>query len=209
MKTKRTVPGQKVTEVQSTAPVENISDSVTQEPEKINRISIPLTKDGQVDWDGMRQGTREKVKALGIGGVPVSGSPQPSSVQVFDPSWTGSMYDIVGKIEAFATIKLYGFSPEVAERAFTYSSIEKEKLAEPTAKVINKYAPEWLEKFKDEIVLAGLFVTITAVKFQMASMLMAQQNAMAKAKHVEPRNDPSAKDLDVVVSETEIKEKTN
>ncbi len=172
------------------------------EPEKTNRISIPLTKDGQIEWDSMREKTREKVKQL-IGAP--SGAPSAAPVEVFDPAWTGAMYDTIGKIESFAAVKLYKFTPEIADLAFAYTPAEKEKLAGPTAKVINKYAPAWLEQFKEEIALAMLFVTFTAVKFQMASALMAQHNAMQSMKEraTPPRPIdsplPSAQDLDVVM----------
>jgi hypothetical protein len=178
--------------------------------EKVNRISIPLNKDGQIEWDSMRGSTQAKVRALMGEG---SGKPDPSSapVEVFDAAWTGTMFDMVGKIEAFAAMKLYKFSPEVAEKAFTYTPAEKEKLAVPTARVINKYAPVWLEKFKDEIALAGLFVTITAMKFQMASMLMKVElarNVTGKTENAGNGN-RSVSDPDIVVSPTEIKEQTN
>ena len=143
--------------------------------EKVNRISFPLDKDGKPDWDKMHGKTREKVKSLlgDSSAAKASGVPQPT-IEVFDPQWTGTLFDTIGKLEAFAAQKIYGFPAEIADKAFTYSEMEKAKLAGPTARVINKYAPVWLEQYKDEIALAGLFVTITAVKFQMASMLAQQ-----------------------------------
>lgn len=156
--------------------------------EKVNRMSFPLDSSGMPDWDKMHGKTKEKLKAL-IGGSPDSKSSTASQpiVEVFDASWTGPLYDTIGKIESFAAMKLYGFSPEVADKAFTYSQAEKDKLGGPTAKVINKYAPLWLEQFKDEIALAMLFVTITAVKFQMASMLAAQQQKSVVAPASKPQ----------------------
>jgi len=172
--------------------------------EKINRISIALNKDGTIDWDSMRPKTQEKVKQLmGLGEGKGS---QAAAVEVFDASWTGPLYDTLGKIESFAAMKMYGFSPEVADKAFTYSEAEKAELGPPTAKVINKYAPVWMEQFKDEIALAMLFVTITAMKFQMASFLMAQQKAQAP-KPPERKPDsglPSGIDLDIVTAEREM-----
>lgn len=146
--------------------------------EKSNRISIPLGKDGKIDWDSMRSGTKEKVKLLMGGTTEATPAPAPApKIEVFDPAWTGTLFDTIGKIEAFAATKMYKMSPEIADRCFTFTTAEKDKLSGPTAKVINKYAPEWLEKFKDEIALAMLFVTMTAVKFQMAAMLMKTQGA--------------------------------
>jgi hypothetical protein len=118
-------------------------------------------------------------------------------VEVFDPAWCGSMFDVIGKIESFAAAKLYKMPPEIADTAFTYSQAEKDKLAGPTAKVINKYAPVWLELYKDEIALAGLFVMITAMKFQMATMLMAQfqKTGAVSPKPPSPKTVTQAVDL--------------
>ena len=142
--------------------------------EKAARLSFALDSNGKPDWDKMHEKTRVKVKELmGEGATKTATAP---AVEVFDPAWCGTMFDVIGKIESFAASKLYKMPSEIADRAFTYSQAEKDKLAGPTAKVINKYAPAWLELYKDEIALAGLFVMITAMKFQMATALMAQLN---------------------------------
>jgi hypothetical protein len=205
MKTKTRTDNEPKKEASGPPPIaENPSAPAPVVEEKINRISIALNKDGAIDWDSMRPKTQEKVKQLmGIG---EGKGPQAAAVEVFDASWTGPLYDTLGKIESFAAMKMYGFSPEVADKAFTYSEAEKAKLGPPTAKVINKYAPVWMEQFKDEIALAMLFVTITAMKFQMASFLMAQQKAQAP-KPPERKPDsglPSGIDLDIVTAEREM-----
>jgi hypothetical protein len=176
MRTKQAKSEREIVDVKIPLPIP-ANPSAPEVEEKVNRISFPLDANGKPDWDKMHGKTREKVKSL-LGDSSVSktsGVSQPT-IEVFDPAWTGTLFDTIGKIEAFAAQKLYKFPPEIADRAFTYSEMEKAKLAGPTAKVINKYAPLWLEQYKDEIALAGLFVTITAMKFQMASMLAAQLN---------------------------------
>jgi hypothetical protein len=172
MKTKKSAPAPK-----PEAPV-SVEQEIQAPEEKVNRISIPLTADGQIDYSSMREKTRQKVKEL-IGEREATQTKE--IVEVFDPAWVGSLYDSLGKLEQFAVTKMYKIHPEDAERAFTYSQAEKEKLAGPTAKVINKYAAVWMVQFKDEIALAFLLVTLTTVKFQMASMLSQQRAAMEKA----------------------------
>ena len=165
--------------------------------EKVNRVSIPLTKDGQIEWDSMREKTRNKVKELmGDGATKVTAAP---TVEVFDPAWTGTLYDTIGRIEGFAAIKMYGLDPQIAGQCFSFNQEEKDKLAGPTAKVINKYAPVWLEQFKDEIALAMLFVMMTAAKFQMASMLMAQKQTLATSRRTEPSPTVDVEIKDTVV----------
>jgi hypothetical protein len=163
--------------------------------EKVNRLSIPLTADGQIDYDSMREKTRQKVKDL-IGG-PRDASPKPI-VEVFDPAWTNALLDTLGKVESFAAVQVLKMTPEIAEKAFSYNEMEKAKIGVPLAKVINKYAPVWMEQYKDEIALAMLFVTITAVKYQMATMLMAA----SKAKPAQSAAPTIPLDAEVVTSET-------
>jgi hypothetical protein len=169
--------------------------------EKVARLSFALDSNGRPDWDKMHEKTRVKVKEL-MGDGASKTAVETAKVEVFDPAWTGTMFDVIGKIEAFGAAKLYKIPQEIADRAFSYSQAEKDKLAGPTAKVINKYAPLWLETYKDEIALAGLFVMITAMKFQMATMLAAQfQNTGAVSPNAPS---PSSKVPDLSTLESEI-----
>lgn len=173
--------------------------------EDIKRLSFAVDSEGRIVWDGMRSATRDKLKAvlsdpqtarnLGVE------QPAIATVEVFDPAWTGALYDSIGKVEAFFAGKIYHIPPDIAEQAFTFSEAEKEKLAGPTAKVINKYASTWMVTFKDEIALAFLFVTITAVKLQMADMLTKMRTPI---RAIPPRQEPSAADLDAVALEKSV-----
>lgn len=179
MKTKRS-PNEMKPEISAPA-----SSAPAVEVEKINRISIPLTNDGQIDFERMHGKTREKVKQLmGVNDIKVSST---EVIEVFDPAWTGSIFDSIGKLESFLASKLYQIPSDIADQAFTYSEAEKAKLAEPAAKVINKYATVWMVQFKDEIALAFLFVTITAVKLQMAVTLSKMREAQQPKVSASPR----------------------
>lgn len=178
----------------------NPSTEAPEETDTIaSRLSMPLNVDGQVEWDRMRSSTKEQLKAIlanpetaKVLGVD---SPAPAQVEVFDPEWTGALYDAIGKLEAFLAGKLYKISPDITERAFTYNDEEKKKLAGPTAKVINKYAVTWMVQFKDEIALAFLFVTITAVKLQMATILQNMRGASAPSFTPPQPPEPKATDI--------------
>lgn len=163
--------------VEDFAPV----DLPVEPQDDISRLSFAVDSQGNVLWDRMRGKTKEQLKdiltkpetakALGITQEQAS-----QAVEVFDPAWTGSLYDSLGKIEAMVAGGMLKLSPEVTERVFTYSTMEKEKLAGPTAKVINKYAAVWMVQFKDEIALAFLLVTMTLMKVQIAKTLAATMN---------------------------------
>jgi hypothetical protein len=108
---------------------------------------------------------------------------------------------------------MYKIPADIAEKSFTFTETEKARLAAPTARVINKYAATWMVQFKDEIALAMLFVTMTAVKLQMATALTNMRGAAsptpAPARPVSTiRVEPSAQDLDAAELENSIREKT-
>lgn len=180
----------------------------------ISRLAIAVDANGNVQWDRMREKTKDQLKtilqnpdtkkALGLDTVS-----KVEPVEVFDPEWTGSLYDAIGKLESFGAQKLYHIPPDIAEQAFTYTEKEKEKLGPLTAKVINKYASVWMVQFKDEIGLAFLFVTMTAVKLQMATMLSKMRGAVDNAPAPSrPAVVPTPKDLEPNNLERSVGEET-
>jgi hypothetical protein len=134
---------------------------------------------GNVQWDKMREKTkaelRDFLKRPDIGRA--LGVEAPAEVvELMSVEWCANLYDAVGKIEAALATKWKGVPKEIADVAFTYSKLEKEHLGPPTARVINKYATAWMVKFKDEIALAFLLVTITMAKVQLCNALIEQVN---------------------------------
>jgi hypothetical protein len=162
----------------------------SEEKASADRVAIAwyVGEDGKIQWDRMRESTREQMKALlankevleqlGISKAEVIAP----GIEVFDPSWCGALYDGLGTVEQIIATRFFKASPKVAAEVFTYSKVEKDKLAEPTAKVINKYAPEWLIRFKDEIALAGLLVSMTMAKIAALSALMQLEIQLERAK---------------------------
>jgi hypothetical protein len=168
-------------------------NAVNNTSEQGERVVIAYFQDdaGKPDISRMRPIIRERLKALVTDssvikqlGIEKRDAAAPE-IQVFDPTWCGTLYDAVGSIEALFAQKMYELSPETAKQIFTYSAAEKEKLAGPTTKVMNKYAAQWMIQFKDEIALAMLLFSLTAAKVMAAKM-------MAQAQHV-PNNPQNAR----------------
>ncbi len=129
------------------APVERAERlAAPAEPTKISRISIPVSENGGIAWEGMRLSTKDEfiqilrasltdkefVSKLGFGNG--------EQFEIFDAGWTGSIYDALGAVESYIAQRMYGISPEIARKVFVFSDAEKEKLAKPTAKLLNKWA---------------------------------------------------------------------
>lgn len=150
------------------------------------RLALPIDDKGKIMWDSMRVSTKEEVRKIVEGmlrdpELAASFGINKPLVDVFPVEWTGALYDSLGAIEIALAPKMLGVSPEIARTVFAYSSAEKEKLAGPTSRVINKYAADWLIRFKDEIALLMLLGSITYAKIMMAKMAQEAMNKMANA----------------------------
>lgn len=168
------------------------------------QLSFDLNEDGSPDLTSMRGRTKEKVQAFfsdpkfaaAFGAKPAG----PASIDFFPqgpgekyPAMIGSLYNMVGMIEAMAVQNIWKVPAPVAVRVFTYTEQEKEALAPPTVKVLNKYAPAWLIKYQDEIALANILLTITAMKIQTARALAKMGDTTPPQTPSQPENEETGK----------------
>lgn len=172
------------------APPISASPAPADDRTPIKRVSFPVDDNGNINWEGMRPSTAQDLRDLlkrvysdasfmgDLGAKPMP------VVEIFDKDWTGSIFDALGAIESLIAQRVYGIPAEIARECFTYNDIEKEKLAGPAAKVINKYATkyDWLVAFKEEIALGLLLFTITSVKLKMAQIRTDAWRAKEKSK---------------------------
>jgi hypothetical protein len=160
-------------------------DPATQSPAQSNgykpgsKLQVSLKDDGSIDWEAMRDSTREKVKQAfrstpGLNDGPAAQPP----IQMFNPAMVSGMYDMLGSIEATVAERFGKIPQPIAQRVFAYTPAEKEMLAGPTARVLNKYIPDWMIKYQDEIALASTLIAITNAKVNAAITLarMSQAN---------------------------------
>jgi hypothetical protein len=155
-----------------------------------NRLSLQLNDDGSIAWDRLRESNRERTEKLlaqWLNDPKLAeklGVKKPI-VEIFSAEYAGSIYDVVGKVEAMLAPRITGMPVHIAQAVFTYTAEEKAMLAGPTAAIINKWAPLWLAKFQEEIQLALLLTTITAAKFQLAKAIFDNERAQ-QATPVQP-----------------------
>lgn len=149
------------------------SERVDRAPYK--RIAIPVDEQGKINWEAMHARTREDVKKFVTALITDAqlakslGLEKPIA-EVFPRSWINSIYDGVGHFMAALAPKMFGITPNIATNIFVFSEIEKAKLIEPTSAVINKYAADWLVRFKEEIALALLLGGMMYAKIMTAKM---------------------------------------
>lgn len=163
-----------------------LTSTSAEPPAQLKRFSFPITEDGKPAWDSMRLSSKdefiqilkscltdkETVGKLGLG----TDAP---NIEIFSAEWTGSIYDAIGAVESYLAQRIYNIPPKIARECFTFTELEKEKLAKPTAALINKWALryDWLVKFKEEIAVAILLVALSSVKLKMAQIMAAAQTA--------------------------------
>ncbi len=172
------------------------NESEVREPEVVStgaeeekdgtRVTIGYIVDasGKIQFDRMRGKTKEQLKellenpevqkALGVSGSQRGGESS------FNTGFCVQLYDGLGMIMCALGSKM-GIDEESAE-LLKYDASEKEMLAEPTAKILAKHSPEWLNRIQDEVALLFLLSTITYGKFEKAKELAA----FKKAKNVTP-----------------------
>lgn len=199
MKTKK----KDATETKTTAPREEPREMPSESEEGLERKSFAFFVDAKnnVQWDRMREKTKEELraflkrpdiaKALGV-------EAPAEVIELMSVEWCASLYDTIGTIEAAMASKWKGVPKEIAEQAFAYNAFEKAQLGPPTARVINKYATDWMVRFKDEIALAFLLITITMAKIQLCNALIAQQAQQTRTTASAPVTPIDSKKEEVV-----------
>jgi len=122
-----------------------------------DRIGIPLTAAGAIDFEGLRPATRDRLESA----LRASGLRQPTSTGS-DPALLRqceALYDALGVI-AYALAQVYGYGERASVLLFTAD--EKLALSAPTARVLAKY-PDSL-KYADEITLTVTLIGVLSAK---------------------------------------------
>lgn len=146
-------------------------ESKPSESDKTERLSFPLTKEGDLDLDSLRSGTREKLRRAlhndkvraELFGASGPGAPSAARLTPDDLALAGVLYDALGALFVSAA-RASGYPLDAAEM-LRYSEQEKRALIEPTARVFAKYAGNFA--YMDELMLGVAFTTITLGKLSL------------------------------------------
>jgi hypothetical protein len=103
--------------------------------------------------------------------------PEPKVELFIQPEAVDGFYDIFGRVVTWAAVRFKDVPQDIAAEAFPFTPADKDILRKPTAKVLNKYAPEWLMKYQDEIALTLMLVTVINAKIRLCNTLAASRAA--------------------------------
>lgn len=167
-----------------------------QEPEasKVSpseRISITFFTDenGKIDFSRMRESMKERIKETlpELNQQFAVGSPTAQTgISVIPPEWIGTLFDGIGRLEAMIFTKTMELDPEIAQTVFVFNEAEKAQLVPPASAVLNKRAPEWMLKYKDEFGLLMLITMMTISKIQIAKAMNEMQKTVPARPSVVP-----------------------
>lgn len=136
------------------------------------RILVPITASGLIDLAKMNRDSRKQLTDL-IKSEPVQkqlGFGPPT--KTFDPKQCEYLYDAVGRF--YQTLGKYLLKyPDRAQRELLYTDEEKRQLGEPTAAMLDSYAPQFLADHQALLAWGVMFASITQQKFAKAGEVAA------------------------------------
>lgn len=162
------------------------SDYSTASTKARKGVYVPLTPDGMIDAARFKPAQKSSFEYALKNSPSVSSSATPAFVM--DRESIGLLYDGIA-MSLQAVGKMFFKWPVELTQHLVYTEEQKEHLKEPTAKVIEKYAPEWLLKHQEVIMLAMVFsqetkamVESAATQYSREMEWRRQQKAPAEAR---------------------------
>lgn len=104
----------------------------------------------------------------------------------FDPQHCKRIYEALGLLFVGAA-KFFFKWPDVALPHLIYTEAEKDELAEPTASVLDEFAPKWLREHQAVAALALVFGAMTQNKFRAAAAAALEFKRQNPGAGVPPR----------------------
>lgn len=177
--------------------VTTVASPDTPSEQPAQRLSFPVRPDGTIDAERLRSSSREALRkafsdpslpsALGIASASTNSSTSEDAAIM--QQIASGLYDGVSAL-SIALARRAGFSIEQA-RVLVFTPDEKTVLAEPTARVINKYFPDFGGKYRDELMLAFLLTNIMGAKIMMLRSSVSGSTVAPSAPQ-SPVSEPSS-----------------
>jgi len=152
-----------------------------------NKVLLSVA-DGKIEWEKMSPESRKQFEEMFQNPEFLAAFGLTGKSAAFDPEQMKFIYDAVGTGYQAIVAMFLRWPPE-ALRLLAYTPDQKNILAEPTAKLANKFAPAFLMKHQELLVWGAVFGSVTQANFLQAS---------AKAKELEKLKQKPVSGLRVV-----------
>jgi hypothetical protein len=143
-------------------------EAVSPSPKNVkSRFSIQLKEDGSVDYEGMRSDTANRFREIlrDPRTIQILGT---QNVELVSDQDIDMLYNMIAMIEAYAFTFAGKVDFDIARKHAAWTDQEKEMVRTPTKNVINKNAAALSAalRWKDEVILTMLLVTISRAKYE-------------------------------------------
>ena len=188
-------------------PPEMATSPPADEDAKTSRFSFAITEDGKIDFNGMRNKTKEQLGEMlrdPTAQRELKFTPEQSATleDVFGEDEANAVLDLFGTINSFAACRIYDVPLEITTQAFTFTPEHRRKLTPVYARLLNKWGPSFLKQYKDEIGAAVLTASVLNVQVQKMRVLNTtrlhnQRPTVVVRPQPEPRTQPEPPTVEV------------
>jgi hypothetical protein len=143
-------------------------------------IAYFVNDNGEIAWDRMRGATKDELrefvkrpdtrKNLGIEAESDSLGRKPGEPE-FAEDEANALFDLLQSIERIAASRFYKVPVEITSQAFTFTADHRKKLGPVYIRLMNKWGPLALKKWKDEIGAAILTLSVVNAQIQVMHIL--------------------------------------
>jgi hypothetical protein len=140
---------------------------------------ILKTLDGKIEWEKMEPEARKAFEQLFSDEKFLRQFGISKDKQAFEPERVKALYDALSMAYQTVAAMLLKWPREVLV-LLAYTDDEKEMLAQPTADLINRFAPSMVMQNKEVIVFLAVFAAVTQKKFKDAVAAMAKVKQQKK-----------------------------
>jgi hypothetical protein len=92
--------------------------------------------------------------------VDAASSKRDDEIPVFSKDETDAIFDTLTTVQSVAASKMYGIPSEITRKAMEYDEFHRRKLAPRMERLLNKWAPLVIKKWKDEIGFGIVFLAV-------------------------------------------------
>jgi hypothetical protein len=151
-----------------------------------NKARILLTVlDGKIEWSKMSTEAKKSFEDLFKDKEFLSQFGLTGKEKMFDPEQIKQLYSGISSMYQMV-VKFFLRWPDGALKLLAYTPEQRDSLAQPTANLANKFAPEFLVKHQEVIVWASVFGVITQQNFLAAST--EAKRLIAAERQTPPQN---------------------
>lgn len=173
-------------------------------------IAFFTNEKGEIAWDRMREATKDDLrefikrpdvrKNLGLDAETDAAGNKPGEPE-FGQDEADAFFDLLQSIERIAGSRFYKVPAEIANQAFTFTPDHRKKLSPVYIRLMNKWGPLALKKWKDEVGAAILTLAIVNSQIQTMHMLEEKRKRLAAPpRPVTPISETEKKEVDLAPS---------